>query len=209
MAPELAERAFDLFTQAERSSDRSLGGLGLGLALVKSIVELHGGTVTCISPGRHEGSTFTVCLPCVARAAPAATQRAPETVAAPGAPLRIMVVDDNVDAGTILQMLLQSAGHEVSFEHCPHRALARAALDPPQVFLLDIGLPDIDGNELARRLRTRTDTAGAVLIAVTGYGQAQDRAQTAAAGFDHHLVKPVDIDTLFSILKGKATSTAA
>jgi signal transduction histidine kinase/ActR/RegA family two-component response regulator len=211
MAPELAERAFDLFTQAERSSDRSLGGLGLGLALVKSIVELHGGTVTCTSPGRHEGSTFTVSLPCVARAAPAATQRAlaSPAAAAPGAPLRIMVVDDNVDAGTILQMLLQSAGHEVSLEHCPHRALARAAGDPPQVFLLDIGLPEIDGNELAKRLRAHPETAGAVLVAVTGYGQAQDRAQTAAAGFDHHLVKPVDIDRLFSILAGNAACTAA
>ncbi len=206
MAPELAERAFDLFTQAERSSDRSLGGLGLGLALVKSIVELHGGTVSCASPGRNAGSTFTVSLPTTARTAPAATPHAPDAPAAPaatpasGMALRIMIVDDNVDAGTILQLLLQSAGHEAVFEHSPHSALARAAADPPQVFLLDIGLPEIDGNALARRLRAQPETAGAVLIAVTGYGQEQDRAQSAAAGFDHHLVKPVDIDALLAIL---------
>ncbi|MDB5746413.1 MAG: hypothetical protein JWP72_1261 [Massilia sp.] len=209
MAPALAARAFDLFTQAERSSDRSLGGLGLGLALVKSIVELHGGTVTCASPGRDKGSTFTVQLPCMAQEAAAATEQALDTgkEAAAGAGLRIMVVDDNVDAATILQMLLQAAGHEVSVEHSAHRALERIAADPPQVFLLDIGLPDIDGNELARRLRAHPGTSAAVLIAVTGYGQDQDRARTTAAGFDHHLVKPVDIEKLFGILAGKAPHT--
>lgn len=201
MAPDLAARAFDLFTQAERSSDRALGGLGLGLALVKSIVELHGGTVTCASPGRGRGSTFTASLPCVAPAQTEPVGRAVETVSpAPAAPLRIMVVDDNVDAGAVLQMLLECVGHEVTVEHNARGALERIEVDPPQVCLLDIGLPDIDGNELARRLRARPETAGAVLIAITGYGQEQDRAQTASAGFDHHLVKPVDIDQLFAIL---------
>jgi PAS domain S-box-containing protein len=207
MAPDLAARAFDLFTQAERSSDRSLGGLGLGLALVKSLVLLHGGTVTCASPGLGQGSSFTVCLP--REATPAqegAPPVSPEEPAAPpgGGPLRIMVVDDNIDAASILAMLLESAGHQVMVEYGALEALAlvQNVTPLPQVFLLDIGLPGMDGNELAQRLRARPETAGATLIAVTGYGQENDRAQTAAAGFDHHLVKPVDIDALLAILDG-------
>ncbi|MFL6709087.1 MAG: ATP-binding protein [Massilia sp.] len=202
MKPELAERAFDLFTQAERSSDRSLGGLGLGLSLVKSIVELHRGTVTCESPGLGQGSVFTVSLPRAAEEAP--------TVAGPGAQsltgaeagdrLRIMVVDDNVDAASMLAMLLETAGHVVTVAHDAPGALAQSTVNPPQVFLLDIGLPDVDGNELAKRLRAQPATADAVLIAITGYGQEQDRVQSAAAGFDHHLVKPVDIKKLVAIL---------
>jgi CheY-like chemotaxis protein len=112
------------------------------------------------------------------------------------------VVDDNVDAAAMLAMLLEASGHQVSVEHDARRALARVNDEAPQVFLLDIGLPEIDGNELARQLRNRPETAGAVLIAVTGYGQEGDRAQSLAAGFDHHLVKPVDIKALASILAG-------
>jgi len=209
MAPDLAARAFDLFSQAERSSDRSLGGLGLGLALVRSLVTLHGGTVHCTSPGLGQGSTFTVCLPLVAAAeAPATSGPAGEpALAAPPAQvrrLRIMVVDDNVDAASILAMLLEASGHEVAVEYGAHETLAAlrdpGATAPPDVFLLDIGLPGMDGNELAQRLRAQPATANAVLVAVTGYGQDRDRALTAAAGFDHHLVKPVDIDALQAIL---------
>ena len=210
MAPDLVERAFDLFSQAERSSDRSLGGLGLGLALVDSLVGLHGGTVVCTSPGLSQGSTFTVRLPRLVddtAAAPAAAGTVPDS-AAPGAGLRIMVVDDNVDAATMLGMLLESTGHTVCVEHDARAALARCQDDPPDVFLLDIGLPEMNGNELARRLRAQASTAGAVLVAVTGYGQAEDRAQTTAAGFDHHLVKPVEMARLFAILDALEVRTA-
>jgi CheY-like chemotaxis protein len=202
MAPELAARAFDLFSQAERSSDRSLGGLGLGLALVKSLVHLHGGTVTCASPGLGQGSTFTVCLPRLAAREDDATGAAlsePPRRDGSGS-LRIMVVDDNVDAASILALLLETAGHQVVVEYDARDALALSASGSWDAFLLDIGLPGMDGNELAQRLRAQAATAGTTLVAVTGYGQESDRLQTAAAGFDHHLVKPVDIDELFAIL---------
>jgi PAS domain S-box-containing protein len=204
MAPDLVARAFDLFTQAERSSDRSAGGLGLGLALVDSLVGLHGGTVSCSSPGLGRGSSFTVCLPRLPTDASHAAASAPAAPdgAQPAAALRIMVVDDNADAAAMLGMLLEASGHVVQVEHGARAALASSAAAPPDVFLLDIGLPDIDGNALAKRLRAQAATAGAVLVAVTGYGQEQDRAQTAAAGFDHHLVKPVDIARLQAILAG-------
>lgn len=201
MTSELVSRAFDLFSQAERTSDRSSGGLGLGLALVKSLIDLHHGTVACESPGLGKGSTFTVCLPRLLEQdlaeAPQPAQPAP---AESSSPLRILVVDDNVDAASMLGMLLEAAGHEVLIEHESRRALERAASEAPRVCILDIGLPEMDGNELAQRLRASPRTAGAVLIAVTGYGQDSDRGQTLAAGFDHHLVKPVDTKQLTAIL---------
>jgi len=202
MAPELVARAFELFSQAERSSDRSLGGLGLGLALVKSLVSLHHGSVTCHSAGQGKGSTFTVCLPRLDSEAPAANAPAAGTMRAPASSdqLRIMVVDDNTDAATMLALLLESTGHEVHVEHAALPALAASEHVAPHVYLLDIGLPDIDGIELARRLRARASAQRAVLVAITGYGQEQDRARTAAAGFNHHLVKPVDMQKLYAIL---------
>ncbi|MEW6373787.1 MAG: ATP-binding protein [Pseudomonadota bacterium] len=201
MTPEMAARAFDLFTQAERTSDRASGGLGLGLALVKSLVELHGGTVSCDSPGPGQGSSFTVLLPRLAGPEGAGRPDAARGDAAQAAaPLRIMVVDDNVDAAAMLAVLLEMAGHEVAVEHRSQDALARARLDPPQVCLLDIGLPDMDGKELARQLRSLPGTAGALLVAITGYGQESDRAGALAAGFDHYLVKPIDTARLEGIL---------
>jgi CheY-like chemotaxis protein len=201
MAPELTGRVFELFAQAERSADRSLGGLGLGLALVKSLVELHGGTVGCESAGLGQGSRFFACLPCLAgNAAPQdARENAPAAAQEP-APLRVLVVDDNVDAAVMLAMLLEVAGHEVMVEHDARAALARAHAARPRVCLLDIGLPEMDGKELARRLRADAATRDAMLVAVTGYGQDSDREQIMAAGFDHHLVKPVDMERLEAIL---------
>jgi signal transduction histidine kinase len=203
MAPELAARAFDLFVQAERSADRASGGLGLGLALVRSLVKLHGGTVSCDSAGLGKGSRFVVCLPRLAQpqATPAQERAAGAGAAAVPGSLRILVVDDNEDAADTLAMLLEASGHEVLVEHSPHRALARAADAAPQVCLLDIGLPDMDGAELARHLRARPETADALLVAVTGYGQESDRARTREAGFDHHLVKPIDLDKLQAVLE--------
>ena len=209
MAPELAVRAFELFAQAERSSDRSSGGLGLGLALVKSLVELHGGSVACDSAGPGRGSRFSVCLPLLARQAPDAAAPCEQSCAAaqPGS-LRVMVVDDNVDAAVTLSMLLEAAGHRVEVEHEALRALECARAFLPQVCLLDIGLPGIDGLELARRLRALPETMEAMLVAVTGYGQERDREQILGAGFDHHLVKPIDTGRLYALLEGAAAPAA-
>ncbi|MBD8530077.1 MULTISPECIES: ATP-binding protein [unclassified Massilia] len=201
MERELTERAFELFAQARRSSDRASGGLGLGLALVKSLVELHHGSVGCASAGIGKGSRFTVRLPCASEQQSGHPGHASSLgLAASANALRVMVVDDNVDAAAMLAMVLETLGHQVQVEHAPLQALARGRSERPQVFLLDIGLPEIDGNELARRLRAQPETAGATLIAVTGYGQDSDRQVTLAAGFDHHLVKPVDLDVLAAIL---------
>jgi PAS domain S-box-containing protein len=199
MEPELTARVFELFAQAERSSDRSLGGLGLGLALVKNLVELHGGTVACSSPGPGKGSTFTIALPLMREASPQDEPNAPPLASA-ARRLKLMVVDDNVDAAETLAMLLEACGHEVIVEHGSLRALERASVELPDACLLDIGLPDIDGNEMARRLKRDRETAGIVLVAVTGYGQSQDREHAFDAGFRYHLVKPVDMARLEQVL---------
>ncbi len=207
MEQELTARVFDLFAQAARSSDRSLGGLGLGLALVKHLVELHGGAVSCSSPGLGRGSVFEIGLPLLAAGAPAPQ----EAHAAPrgSGRLKVMVVDDNVDAAETLGMLLEASGFEVCVEHDGPHALARARLALPDACLLDIGLPGMDGNELARRLRADAATAHMVLVAVTGYGQAGDRDAALASGFAHHMVKPVDIDRLVALLEGIRAGGAA
>ena len=199
MDRELSARVFDLFTQGERSSDRSQGGLGLGLALVRNLVELHGGMVGCSSPGPGKGSTFVITLPLLHEAVPAPLPQAPVPAAKAGA-LTVLVVDDNVDAAETLGLLLAAHGHEVVVEHEPLRALERARRVAPDVCLLDIGLPGIDGHELARRLRAQPETAASVLVAITGYGQQQDRDEAFAAGFRHHVVKPVDFDALARLL---------
>jgi PAS domain S-box-containing protein len=201
MTPELVTRAFDLFAQAERSSDRSSGGLGLGLALVKSLVELHHGKVICESAGLGKGTMFTVSLPLLPAEEKRTEEQAPnESSLLSIAPLRILVVDDNADAASVLGMLLEAEGHEVMIENGSHKALERAKIEAPQLCLLDIGLPEMDGNALARHLRALPQTAASLLVAITGYGQESDRKETSAAGFDYHLVKPIDPNELLSIL---------
>jgi PAS domain S-box-containing protein len=203
IAPALRSHVFDLFAQAERTPDRSQGGLGLGLALVKSLVELHGGRVACHSEGLGKGSTFIVQLPRLLDDGGAAA-------AGPGAPaaqgrtgqLDILVVDDNADAAFMLKLLLEQWGHRVRVEHDALRALDSAAGQAPDIALLDIGLPGLDGNALAQRLRANSATAGVTLVAVTGYGQELDRQRALAAGFDHHLVKPVNTAELAAVLDG-------
>jgi CheY-like chemotaxis protein len=170
------------------------------LVLVRNLVELHGGSVTCESPGLGQGSTFTLRLPLAASVASAQPAAPAERGAGRG--LKIMLVDDNVDAAGMLAMLLEVSGHTVLVEHEPLRALAQARLARPDVCLLDIGLPDMDGNELARRLRAQPETAHCVLFAVSGYGQEQDRREALAAGFSDHLVKPVDFERLAGLLAG-------
>ncbi|MEO7494428.1 MAG: ATP-binding protein [Massilia sp.] len=198
--PALLPRIFDLFTQGERTPDRSQGGLGLGLALVKSIMELHGGSVGAYSAGIGHGSIFKVVLPLAqagAQAAPA--DRASEAGEAGG--LTLMVVDDNVDAADTLAELLRVLGHAVFVAHNGQSALKEALLRRYDAFVLDIGLPDMDGYALARRLQAHADTRAAVLIALTGYGQAHDRVLSKAAGFSHHFVKPVDLGCLHGALE--------
>nr|WP_176936468.1 ATP-binding protein [Massilia sp. PDC64] len=201
MASDFVPHAFDLFAQAECTSDRTSGGLGLGLALVKSLVELHGGKVMCSSPGLGKGSTFTVWLPRQeVDEGRIERRRTPRMTLSPARKLKIMVVDDNVDAVEMLAALLEAAGHEVFTASAGREALDRSRDVAPDAFVLDIGLPDMDGNELARHLRTQTETNHAVLIALTGFDLDGDRERTHAAGFDHHLVKPVDAETLCGIL---------
>jgi len=200
ISPEDQPHIYDLFAQAKRSSDRSLGGLGLGLALVKSMVELHHGEINCYSAGLKAGSVFTVKLPLVEvkQAAPGTEDHG--TAATAGKKLKVLVVDDNVDAAHTLASFLELSGHDVLVEHEARQALERAVADRPHVCILDIGLPGMDGNELARSIRAQSVAAGTKLIAVTGYGQDHDRNATLAAGFDHHLVKPVDVVALSSLL---------
>jgi len=213
MDPHLVNRVFDLFTQAERTPDRSQGGLGLGLALAKSLVELHGGSVSAHSDGPGHGSTFSVRLPHHhdTHAAPlhAGSDQAARRVGHGPTPLRILVVDDNVDAVHTLQLFLTAAGHTVEIAYSAGDALALAAVFKPDACLLDIGLPDFDGNELARRLRQLPETAAATLVAMTGYGRQQDRELASAAGFDHYLVKPVSTAQLADVLASASVAPLA
>jgi CheY-like chemotaxis protein len=209
IAPQLIDHVFDLFAQAERSSDRAQCGLGIGLALVRNLVTLHHGRVSAFSEGQGKGSRFTVVLP--RAAAPAATpSMGAHDGGVPGTPrLRLLLVDDNEDAASMLGLYLESMGNQVTVECSAHDALEAAATRPYDACLLDIGLPDMDGNELARRLRRLPQTASATLIAITGYGQEADRARTAAAGFDHHFVKPVDMEALLGVLARSTRVTPA
>jgi signal transduction histidine kinase/ActR/RegA family two-component response regulator len=200
MEPELIAHAFDLFTQARRTSDRSQGGLGIGLALVKSLVELHGGHVAAYSEGAGRGSTLTVTLPRAYGGADAAADDAVPPAAGAAACRKVLIVDDNQDAARMLAMYVEALGHAVFVEHGARQAMARARDEHPHVCLLDIGLPDIDGHALARHLREQPETAGAVLVAVSGYGQQRDRENSRAAGFDHHFVKPVNAEQLARLL---------
>lgn len=209
---QLASRVFDLFTQAAHTPDRSSGGLGLGLALVKNLVELHGGAVSCFSAGAGQGSTFRVTLPRLPDGAQgAAVAPVPGIDDEREQGRRILLVDDNVDAAMMLGMLLEASGHAVTVVHSARRALAcieeQPFEQPFDVCLLDIGLPEIDGNELARRLRSDARTSACTLIAITGYGQESDRRSTADAGFDHHFIKPVDIHSLLAVLANAASTT--
>jgi signal transduction histidine kinase/CheY-like chemotaxis protein len=194
--PEFMPYLFDLFAQANRTLDRSQGGLGIGLSVVKKLIEMHGGEVSAHSDGLGSGSTFEITLP---RSQPPLT--APiETQPASSAPRRILVVDDNSDAATSLAVLLEMDGHETRTAFASSHALTLAESFEPDVVLLDIGLPEMDGYEVARRLRRSPRGETITLIALTGYGQQDDRKRTQEAGFDAHLVKPVDFAALDSLL---------
>ncbi|UTF60222.1 PAS domain-containing protein [Gilvimarinus sp. DA14] len=190
---------FELFTQAERSPDRAQGGLGLGLALVKSLVELHGGSVVAQSEGVNKGSLFKVTLPRSLQSQVSKPNISANNTSNSGS-LDILIVDDNVDAAEALSMLLEVHGHRPRVDDRGHTALKQMQESVPQVMILDIGLPDMDGYELARKIRQASCAAGVTLIALTGYGKSEDRERSKLAGFDHHLVKPVVINELMAIL---------
>jgi signal transduction histidine kinase/DNA-binding response OmpR family regulator len=192
--PDLLPRVFDLFTQGSRTLDRSLGGLGIGLTVVQRLVELHQGRVEVTSEGAGRGTQFTVHLPCITEVvagAPGPAEPARGAVAAVDGK-RVLVVDDNADAAETIAVFLRLEGHEVKSVADGHEALASAQVFAPHVVILDIGLPGMDGYEVARRLREAPQCSDAMYVALTGYGQKEDMAQAAAAGFHHHFVKPTD-----------------
>jgi PAS domain S-box-containing protein len=199
IAPEALPHVFDMFSQLKQADGRTQGGLGIGLTLVRRLVEMHGGTVSGHSPGQGAGSTFTVELP-VAAPAPS-VREAPASAAAPTGPegLRILVVDDNIDAADMLASLFQMGGHQVRKVHTGRDAVEAAEAFAPDVAFLDIGLPDMDGYAVARELRARPGTTP-VLAALTGWGAETDRARSRDAGFDHHLTKPAGLDQIEAIL---------
>ncbi len=190
-------KVFDLFTQVDRSLARSEGGLGIGLTLVKRLVEMHGGTIEAASePGR--GSEFTVRLPLVEKAPVPATPR--DDREASGRGKRLLIVDDNADTARLTGRILQSMGFVVQVVHDGRAAIEAAREHRPEVVLLDIGLPGMNGYEVARQLRREECCLGSLIVGVSGYGDTQAREEAREAGFDHHLVKPVDIDSILSLI---------
>ena len=201
IAPEMLPHIFDLFVQADRSLERAHGGLGIGLTLVRRLVELHGGSVSARSDGPGQGSEFVVRLP---RRAEGPGEAEPAAAGAPATlpARRILVVDDNKDAVDSLALLLGIAGQTVATARDGLEALTQVEQFAPEVIILDIGLPGLNGYEVARRIRAMPGQEGVVLVALTGWGQDDDRRRTEEAGFDHHLVKPVDFDALKRLLAG-------
>jgi CheY-like chemotaxis protein len=189
---------FQMFHRGSTSSRRNPSGLGIGLSLARGLAEMHGGTITVKSEGAGQGSEFTVRLP-LANGAVAVADVSP--AAPPAVQMRILVVDDNVDAGESLAMILRFLGADVRVAHDGYQALAMLAAFPASVVLLDIGMPGIDGYETARRIRAQFQERPISLVALSGWGQEEDRRRATEAGFDHHLIKPAEIPALQSLLR--------
>jgi CheY-like chemotaxis protein len=198
--PKRLPEMFKLFTQGERSIARSEGGLGIGLTIVEKLTEMHDGHVEAFSDGPGHGSLFTIRLPAAAVQLPLPENKNPEDTSGEAIPLRVLVVDDNVDSAVGLARLLGRAGHQVALAYDGPEALEKSRELAPQAIVLDIGLPTMDGYEVARLIRQESWGQDTLLIAVTGYGQEEDRLHALHAGFDHHLVKPVDLARLKSLL---------
>jgi CheY-like chemotaxis protein len=194
ISPELLPHIFELFVQGDRTLDRSQGGLGVGLAICKQLIEMHRGAVTAHSDGIGRGATFEIRLPLAEAPAQADTGSRAQT----GRTRRVLIVDDNQDAADSLAVVLRFEGHETSVAYSAQAAIETVSSSQPEFVLLDIGLPNMDGYEVARRIRA--SGASARIIALTGYGQIEDRQRSADAGFAAHLVKPVDISILVSML---------
>jgi len=197
----LLPRVFDMFAQVDRSLERSQGGLGIGLALVRQLVEMHGGQVEADSRGPGSGSKFTVRLPASTRRLPVEpAMDAPGLQASSAKGIRVLVVDDNVDGATTMAQFLDILGYETLMVHDGLAAVSAAASFQPDVVVLDIGLPHLDGHEVARRIRQAPGGSEMLLIAVSGWGQAEDRQKSREAGFDRHFVKPVELETLMEVV---------
>jgi PAS domain S-box-containing protein len=205
--PEMLSKIFDLFTQVDSTLERAQGGLGIGLALVRNLVELHRGRVEAQSDGPGRGSTFTVSLPLLAAGAndAAPAQRAAAVPAARSSSRRILVVDDNVDAAESLTLLLGELGHEVKMLTEGSAVLETARTFRPHLILLDISLPDVSGFDLAAALRRSVDNRGVCLVALTGYGHEDHRRRSRDVGFDHHWVKPIDLAAIDGLLRSLAS----
>ncbi|MFL5312150.1 MAG: response regulator [Myxococcales bacterium] len=198
--PDRLASMFELFVQGDQPADRSHGGLGIGLTIVRSLVQLHGGTVDARSEGPGRGSEFVVRLPAVAEDAPVEQETPAPARARPQQRRRVLIVDDDVDAAEMLAQALKDAGHEVREEHDGTSALLAAAQFQPDVVLLDLGLPGMGGIEVARRLRAYPQLAGVRIVALTGFGQPAERTRTAAVGIESYLVKPVDLETVMDAI---------
>jgi signal transduction histidine kinase/ActR/RegA family two-component response regulator len=206
IAPELLPRVFDLFVQGERTLDRAQGGLGIGLTLVRRLVELHGGTVAAFSEGPGRGSAFTVRLPRVSapqNAQPSLTRSPCDSFSR-----RVLVIEDNRDAREMFRMMLELAGHEVLEAEEGLTGLELLKATRPDVAVIDVGLPGLNGYEIARRFREEADAEGVMLVALTGYGTPEAVERSRQAGFDHHLIKPVNAEALQEIMRGEALGAA-
>jgi CheY-like chemotaxis protein len=200
ISEDLLPHVFDLFVQGARSLDRTEGGMGIGLSIVRRLTELHGGTVSAASQGPDRGSRFTVRLPAMAR--PTRSQQTAQGLSGAGVErLKILVVEDNLDALATLKMLLVAKGHEVHGVMTGKEALEYASRITSDVAIIDLGLPGMDGYEVARQLRRKVGGESTYLVALTGYGSPRDRKLSQRAGFDAHLLKPLDYEKLTSLLR--------
>ena len=200
IAPDMLPRVFDLFAQVDNSLDRSQGGLGIGLTIAQRLVALHGGTIEVASEWPGQGSVFTIRLPLLAVGVTEVVAPPGAVPAATRAGAKVLVVDDNLATATALADLLQLSGYEVKSAHDGFEAVAAAREQLPAIVLLDIGLPGLDGYQVVRKLRQEEGLRDARIIAITGYGEDLARRRSEEAGFDHHLVKPVDYDTLLDLI---------
>ena len=202
---EKLESIFDMFMQVDRTSERSQGGLGIGLTLVKRLTEMHGGSIEARSDGEGQGSEFIVRLPILNR--PVVAEESGSRVASDSqAQRRVLIVDDNLDSAESLAMLLEITGNKTYMAHDGLEALEQIEKYRPEVVLLDIGLPRVDGHEVCRRVREKSWGKDIVVIALTGWGQDDDRRKSEEAGFNGHLVKPVDYDKLLELLAALTTN---
>jgi CheY-like chemotaxis protein len=209
ISPAMLPRVFDLFTQANVSPDRTQGGLGIGLTLAKQLVEMHGGRIEARSHGVDGGCEFEVSLPLIAELKTKSEQASDKAPREHAKTRRVLIVEDNVDAAESLSMLLEILGHEVRIEATGASALEAIRTTDFQAVLIDIGLPDMDGYEVARQIRMLPGSRTRLLVALTGYGQEEDKRRALSAGFDQHLIKPVDVEHLQNLLTDSNPSSPA